>query len=34
MPISYIEQLEDLKTHDPDLYRIARKGHFGVNGKN
>ncbi|RKE76739.1 PBSX family phage terminase large subunit [Bacillus safensis] len=33
LPISYIEQLEDLKTHDPDLYRIARKGHFGVNGK-
>ncbi|GLF91064.1 hypothetical protein Saga11_23230 [Bacillus safensis] len=33
LPISYIEQLDDLKTHDPDLYRIARKGHFGVNGK-
>jgi phage terminase large subunit len=33
LPESYIEQLEDLKTHDPDLHRIARKGQFGVNGK-
>lgn len=33
LPESYIEQLEDLKSHDPDLYRIARKGRFGVNGK-
>ncbi|WP_414555496.1 PBSX family phage terminase large subunit [Bacillus swezeyi] len=33
LPESYIEQLEELKTHDPDLYRIARKGRFGVNGK-
>ncbi|TWJ60480.1 hypothetical protein CHCC5022_3930 [Bacillus paralicheniformis] len=32
LPKSYIEQLEDLKTHDSGLYRIARKGHFGVNG--
>lgn len=32
LPKSYVEQLDDLKTHDPDLYRIARKGHFGVNG--
>jgi phage terminase large subunit len=32
LPLSYIEQLDDLKTHDPDLYRIARKGQFGVNG--
>ncbi|MEK4922015.1 PBSX family phage terminase large subunit [Cytobacillus sp. FSL R5-0569] len=32
LPESYIEQLEDLKTHDPDLHRIARKGRFGVNG--
>lgn len=32
LPISYIEQLEDLKTHDPDLHRIARQGRFGVNG--
>lgn len=33
LPLSYIEQLEDLKTHDPDLWRIARKGRFGINGK-
>lgn len=32
LPVSYIEQLEDLKTHDPDLHRIARQGRFGVNG--
>lgn len=33
LPKSYIEQLDDLKTYDPDLYRIARKGQFGVNGR-
>lgn len=33
LPQSYIDQLEDLKTHDPDLWRIARKGRFGVSGK-
>ncbi|RJS59157.1 PBSX family phage terminase large subunit [Bacillus sp. PK3_68] len=33
LPESYIEQLEELKEYDPDLYRVARKGHFGVNGK-
>lgn len=32
LPVSYIEQLEELKTYDIDLYRIARKGRFGVNG--
>ncbi len=32
LPISYIEQLEELELYDPDLYRIARKGRFGVNG--
>lgn len=32
LPASYIEQLEEMKEYDPDLYRIARKGHFGVNG--
>lgn len=32
LPQSYIEQLEELEVHDPDLYRIARKGHFGING--
>lgn len=33
LPKSYIEQLEELKLHDPDLWRIARKGQFGINGK-
>ncbi|MEK5070721.1 PBSX family phage terminase large subunit [Sporosarcina sp. FSL K6-1508] len=33
LPESYIEQLDELKIHDPDLHRIARKGRFGVNGK-
>ncbi|WP_143416335.1 PBSX family phage terminase large subunit [Geobacillus sp. E263] len=32
LPESYIAQLEELKDYDPDLYRVARKGHFGVNG--
>lgn len=32
LPQSYIEQLDELKVYDPDLYRIARKGRFGVNG--
>ena len=30
---AYIEQLEEIKEYDPDLYRIAKKGRFGVNGK-
>lgn len=33
LPASYIEQLDEMKEYDPDLYRVARKGHFGVNGK-
>ncbi len=33
LPQSYIDQLEELKVYDPDLYRIARRGRFGVNGK-
>ena len=32
LPQSYIEQLDELKIYDPDLYRIARKGRFGING--
>lgn len=32
LPKSYIEQLDELQTYDPDLYRIARKGRFGTNG--
>lgn len=33
LPESYTEQLDDMATYDPDLYRIARKGRFGINGK-
>lgn len=32
LPESYIEQLDEMKDYDPDLYRIARLGRFGVNG--
>ena len=32
LPQSYIEQLDELKAYDPDLYRTARRGRFGVNG--
>lgn len=32
LPKSYINQLEDMKNYDPDLYRVARLGRFGVNG--
>lgn len=32
LPESYIEQLEEMKEYDIDLYRIARKGQFGING--
>lgn len=32
LPKSYLEELEDMRNYDPDLYRIARLGHFGING--
>ena len=32
LPADYTEQLEQIKTYDQDLYRIARQGRFGVNG--
>lgn len=32
MPKSYIRTLDDMRTYDPDLYRIARLGRFGLNG--
>ncbi|MCS1393582.1 PBSX family phage terminase large subunit [Lysinibacillus boronitolerans] len=32
LPSSYIAQLDEMELYDPDLYRIARKGRFGVNG--
>lgn len=28
----YMRQLNDLQNYDPDLYRIARLGQFGING--
>lgn len=28
----YIDQLNEMRTFDKDLYRIARKGRFGING--
>ena len=33
VPQDYIDQLDSLERHDSDLYRVARKGRFGVNGK-
>lgn len=32
LPESYVEQLDELKEYDPDLYRVARLGRFGING--
>lgn len=32
LPSSYIEELDQMKEYDPDLYRVARLGRFGVNG--
>lgn len=32
LPDDYIKELDDMKNYDPDLYRVARLGHFGVNG--
>ena len=33
LPADYIAELNDMKTYDPDLYRVARLGRFGVNGR-
>ena len=33
LPASYIETLDQMREYDPDLYRIARLGRFGLNGK-
>lgn len=33
VPAEYKQQLEQLQHHDPDLYRIARKGRFGILGE-
>lgn len=32
LPKSYIAQLDEMKYYDPDLYRVARLGRFGLNG--
>ncbi|USL16276.1 PBSX family phage terminase large subunit [Bacillus thuringiensis] len=32
LPQSYIDELDETKEYDPDLYRVARYGKFGVNG--
>lgn len=32
LPPDYIDELEDMKRYDPDLYRVARQGRFGING--
>ena len=32
LPRDYFEKLEEMKTYDVDLYRVARLGKFGVNG--
>lgn len=32
LPRSYLDQLEEMKEYDPDLYRVARLGRFGVTG--
>ena len=33
LPQSYIDTLDEMKSYDPDLYRVARLGQFGLNGK-
>lgn len=32
LPKSYFKTLDAMKNYDPDLYRVARLGRFGVNG--
>jgi phage terminase large subunit len=33
LTLEYIAKLDELKSYDPDLYRVARQGRFGVNGR-
>jgi phage terminase large subunit len=33
LPDAYIKALDEMRLYDPDLYRIAREGRFGVNGR-
>lgn len=32
VPKSYVKTLDDMQNYDPDLYRVARLGQFGLNG--
>ena len=32
VPKSYVKTLDDMQDYDPDLYRVARLGQFGING--
>lgn len=32
VPQSYVNTLDEMATYDPDLYRVARLGQFGLNG--
>lgn len=32
LPPSYISTLDEMQSYDPDLYRVARLGRFGMNG--
>lgn len=32
VPESYVKTLDDMQNYDPDLYRVARLGQFGLNG--
>lgn len=33
LPKDYIQTLDEMRMYDPDLYRVARLGRFGLNGK-
>lgn len=33
MPAEYIKKLDEMLDYDPDMYRVARKGRFGANGR-
>jgi len=33
LPESYAKSLDEMEEYDPDLYRVARLGRFGANGK-
>lgn len=32
VPDSYVKTLDEMESYDPDLYRVARLGQFGLNG--